>query len=530
MPVYVNQVGYLINADKHATISEETSYVLKNEAGEVVQEAKNINLTLDENSGEQVDLIDFSKITEPGMYYFETPNAVSAKFRISENVYDQAFFDSMKMFYFQRCGMELEEKYAGRFVHKACHTKDVSELGNPNHVFSCCGGWHDAGDYGRYTTAAAVALGHLLYAYEINPEAFAVQLNIPETGNGVPDILNECRYELEWMLKMQKEDGSVYHKCTSMTHTGFVMPEDDPLPFIVTPVSSLATADFAAIFAMASRIYATFDITFAYQCKEAAVKAFEWLLANPGFLFENPSECTTGGYDDLSDADERLWAYMEIYRLEKREECIGYINRMMEMQISTTALGWGDVAGFAALCTFTAPDGCFDSIVTEYFKGRWMEDADRLAATAEGNAFELAMHTYDFKWGSNMTELTNADKLMVAYYLSQDERYLQTALFQIDYIFGRNAMDTSYVTGEGERAFKHPHNRPTESDGIDEMIPGFVSGGPNARPCDEPALKMIPKGTAPMKCYVDDWGSYSTNEITIYWNSPLVLALSFICK
>jgi len=528
MAVYVNQVGYNSCARKTATISEEKQWRLVDEKGEIVLAGIINELTPDSNSDENVSIIDFSSITKEGIYHFETATGKSCSFAIKDDVYEKVFYDSMKMFYFQRCGIELLPKFAGKFTHKACHTGVVSVLRDENKKFECSGGWHDAGDYGRYSTAAAVALGHMLYAYDINPDKFNVELNIPESGNGVPDILNECRFELEWLLKMQKEDGGVYHKCTSIMHTSFCMPEDDMLPFIVTPVSSMAVADFVAITSLAERVYRKFDIEFADRLAAASKKSYEWLVKNPGFLFENPAECTTGGYDDMSDADERMWAIAEYARLSQDRNVAGLLARMTELQISTTALGWGDVGGFAAIAVLTDQTGIFDKLIIDTFRGRWLDEAENLVKISSENAFEIAMRPYNFRWGSNMTVLTNADKLAFAYVLTGEVKYKNYAATQIDYILGRNAMNTSYVTGNGENAYSHPHNRPSEADGIDEAIPGQVSGGPNGQPCDEAALRLIPSGTAPMKCYVDDWGSYSTNEITIYWNSPLVMALALL--
>lgn len=528
MSVYINQVGYQPKAHKAATISGEKDWKLINKKGEIVLAGTADYLSTDANSGEEVAMIDFSDIEESGTYHFETASGSSYHFDISSDVYDKTYYDIMKMFYFQRCGIELLPKFAGKFTHKACHTAPVSVLRNETVKFECNGGWHDAGDYGRYSTAGAVALGHLLYAFEIAPDKFNVELNIPETGNGVPDILNECRYELEWLLKMQLKDGGVYHKCTSIRHTGFVMPEDDDLPFIVTPVSSMAVGDFVGIMGVASRVYAKYDEAFANKCKEAAVKSYKWLLDNPGFLFENPPECTTGGYDDMCDADERLWALVEYIRITGDKNEAGKLGRMLELQISTTALGWGDVGGFAALAVLTDKENLFAPDVVDTFRGRWLDTADNLIKIASENDFELAMRPYHFGWGSNMIVLTNACKLAFAYVLTDDEEYKDYAFTQVDYILGRNAVNTSYVTCNGEGAYSHPHNRPSEADGIDEAIPGQVSGGPNGHPCDEAALRIIAPGTAPMKCYADDWGSYSTNEITIYWNSPLVMALALI--
>lgn len=529
MSIYVNQLGFFKDAIKHATISGCKGYELINQNEQVVLSGNVESLRFDGSAKEEIAVIDFSGITEEGTYYFKDSDGnKSYHFQIGEGIYEQISQDALKMFYFQRCGIELEEKYAGKFGHKPCHTEPVSVLYKEKEIVDCCGGWHDAGDYGKYTTPGAVALAHLLYAYEFNEAAFQKEINIPESGNGIPDILNECRYELEFLLKMQKENGGVSHKCTALLHTGFVMPEDDEPAFYQMPVSSLATADLAAICAMAGRVYEKYDAAFTKRLHVAALNAWDWLLKHPVIQFEDPAECRTGAYDDCCDADERLWAAVEIYRLTRNDVCLEVINQIFEMRLSLTALGWKDVGGLAALAALTAKEGTFDDYITERFKNGWMDEADRLVRVAESSDFDLAMHPYDFGWGSNMIVLTNAMVLCVASRLSGDNKYLQTAMFQLDYILGRNPMEISYVTGHGENAFKEPHNRPTIVDGIDDPIPGYVSGGPNKEPCDPDALAVIKRGTAPMKCYVDDWKSYSTNEITIYWNSPLVFVLSFL--
>lgn len=529
MAIYVNQTGYFTNGLKQATLANARKWKLINSKDEIVLEGTALQLSDDKNSGDKAARIDFSEITEPGTYRFtDDEGNTSCSFEIKDDIFASLLNDALKMFYYQRCGIALEEKYAGKYTHKACHTNKVSLLKDPSVSFECCGGWHDAGDYGRYITAGSVAAAHLLYAFEISPDAFSETVNIPESGNGVPDILNECRYELEWFLKMQTADGSVYHKCTSMYHTGFVMPEEDNLDFIVTPVSSLATADFAGACALAARIYKKYDAAFSEKLKAAALKAYEWLLDNPAYFFTNPSECTTGTYEDPCDTDERLWAAAEIYRLTGKAEALNNIRGALNVKISTTALGWGDVGGLAALCVLTAPEEIFGSDLTAHFRQNWIDEAERLTALSLENPYGIAFHTFDFGWGSNMGVLLNAIILVFAHKMTQKKAYLDAAICQIDYILGRNAMDTGYVTGYGEHAFRNPHNRPTYADGIDDPIPGYVSGGPNRNPCDEAALKAIRPGTAPMKCYVDDWGSYSTNEITIYWNSPLVFVLAYL--
>ncbi len=526
--IYVNQAGYYGSSVKHATLTSSSHYELLNKDGKVVKEG-NVKLSFDENSGEEAGIIDFSDITETGTYYFKDAEGnKSCSFVISDDHYDEALKAALKMFYFQRCGMELEEKYAGRFKRKACHLGDAFDLLNPERKMKMHGGWHDAGDFGRYVTAAAVALGHLLYGFELEREQLSIDVNIPESGGKYPDILAECKYELDWMLLMQEEDGGVHHKATSMNFCDFIMPSDDELPVAVTPVSSLATADLAAVMALAARIYKEFDEEYAAVLKAASLKSWNWLLENPSFIFENPKEVLTGTYYDRSDADERFWAAMEIYRSEKDDKAKFIIQDTMELKVNLTALGWADVGGFASLCCLTGGEEIFGSDLYNRIKLKWMDEADRLKQLSESNAFEFTLRPREFTWGSNMVVLMNAMILCYAHELTTDASYLEAAKAQLDYIFGRNAMNLSYVTGIGENAFRNPHNRPGIADGIDDPIPGFVSGGPNYRPGDEAANMENMSDRPAMRRYADNILSYSTNEITIYWNSPLVFALGYM--
>ena len=528
--IYVNQAGYSEKSKKHATITSSSHYKLLSADGRTVKEG-DIALSYDENCEQEAGIIDFSDVTEAGTYYFtDAGGNKSCSFAIGNDHYDEALRASMKMFYFQRCGMELEEKYAGRFKRKACHLTDAFDLLNPERKIKMRGGWHDAGDFGRYVTPAAVALGHLLYGFELEKKELDIDINIPESGGIYPDILAECKYELDWMLQMQEEDGGVHHKATSMNFCDFIMPSDDELPITATPVSSLATADFAAVMMLAARVYKEYDEEYAGVMKAAALKSWKWLVENPSFVFENPKEVLTGTYADRCDADERFWAAAEVYRSEKDKDAGFYIFEMMELKLNLTALGWSDVGGFASLCIFMAGVEVFGSDLYNRIKLKWIDEADRLKALSQSSAFGLTLRPHEFTWGSNMVVLTNAMILCYAYELSNDRSYLDAAEYQLDYLFGRNAMDVSYVTGIGEKAFRDPHNRPGIADGIDDPIPGFVSGGPNYRPSDE-AANLKNMADRPAMCrYADDKLSYSTNEITIYWNSPLVFVLGYIKK
>ncbi len=560
MHIYVNQAGYLPQGKKVAVLAAANTQnpestpqnplklqVLDHE-GRCVLEKSAEYFGLDDASRDLIWQTDFSELTEPGVYKIITEKGTkSYSFEINGQIYEDLNKLLCKALYFQRCGMALEEKYAGIFSRKSCHENDAVLYSEYKKVstgemkeeelqhFDMQGGWHDAGDFGRYPTAAATALGHILYAWKWFPESFAEELNIPESGNGIPDILNECLYELKWMLKMQRDDGGVWHKLTTLCHADFVMPCDDKERLLLFPVSSMACGDFAAIMALASRVYADYDQEFAKEALEAALKTWKWLEEHPEFVgFWNPEGCNTGEYGDGIDTDERFWGAVELYYATGEEKYLTVAEKYMDFFGDKTGLGWADMAGFGGLALLDAvitgkAPGCEkERDLQELYKGYYRQEASRLLHISETGGYKVALGPDEYCWGSNMCVLNRGIILAVAYMLSGKEVYRDSAQHQMDYLLGMNAVDYSYVTGVGAHAFCHPHNRVTEADGIEETIPGFVSGGPNGVPADDTAREVLAPGTPPMKCFLDRWECYSLNEITIYWNSPAIFLAAFL--
>ena len=533
--IMLNQVGYNTKQTKCAVVTEPGVYQVINSEGQVVLNVATKAGIHDPLCRETLYKLDFSKVNMPGTYKLVSQEGEeSYSFMIGEDVYAKVHNAMIKALYFQRCGCALEEKYAGKFKHATCHMDMVKVWDNKDEKFECLGGWHDAGDYGRYITPAAVTIAHLLYAFEKYPAAFTEELNIPESGNGMVDVLNECRYELEWMLKMQREDGGVYHKLTSQNHVDFIMPEEDLDQFYAFAVSSLAVADYCAVMALSARVYHEFDAEFAKVLEKAAKKAWGWLEQNPQMvLFNNPEGSNTGEYGDDTDRDERLWAAVEMFYLADflgedtklyKEDALS----ILKENIALIDFGWTDVAGFVPLAVLMDEQRRMGTEIYDICKDAVLTEAQRLLALCKENAFDIGMNDQDFCWGSNMVVTNRGILWCLAYELTCDEAYLQAIQAHVDYLLGKNITGYSYVTGFGDNAYCKPHSRPMHADGIEEAIPGWVSGGANGNPCDPDAMKMIPKGTAPMKCYVDIMESYSTNEMTIYWNSSAVYVTAFL--
>ncbi len=549
LPVFANQAGYKTNGIKRAVLTEssEKFSLVDSDTNVIAYQGTCSPFGLDPCSQDEVYIADFSAFAVPGTYCLVTDTGVkSLPFPIGDSVYDNVLYDTMKAFYFLRCGMELEEKYAGKFGHAACHTKEAVLWEDQTTSRDITGGWHDAGDYGRYITAGACALAHLLFAYKMYPEKLKeLHLHIPEsnespcdslsgnaTGNRrgrLPDFLAECKYELLWFLKMQREDGGVYHKATTLRHAPFIMPEDDTETMLILPVSSMATADFAAICAMASNIYREFDVSFADTLLAAAKKSGDWLEQNPEFLgFKNPEGCNTGEYGERDDKDNRFWAYTELYIATGKEFYHERMKSLLKMKFPLTGLGFASVGGFGTLSYLLCNREDASAELKLFFKECFLDEALRLKALSDSCGYGAAMAEEDYVWGSNMNLMKHGMIFAIADYLTGTDTYLPYATLQADYLLGVNATGYSYVTGTGAFCCNYPHLRPAHADGIEECIPGMVSGGPNRHPADADAKILIPEGTPPMKCFADDVGCYSLNEITIYWNSPTVFVLAYL--
>ncbi len=320
MDINIDQIGYRTGDEKRAVLRNKAAKSSRFElidaaSNECVYEGSVVSGNTGGSSGDKVSYADFSDYKTPGRYKVKSDSGIeSYEFDIKDDVYASALSDSLRMFYLQRCGCELPESLAGDFAHKPCHTEEALIYGG-NKYLEVTGGWHDAGDYGRYTAPAAKAVADLLLAYDLYPDAFADEINIPESGNGLPDILNEARYELDWLHKMQAADGGVYHKVTGLNFDGFVKADECTEKLYLLPESKTSTADFAGVMFMASRVYEKFDADFSQKCKNAADRALAAYIEHINDRnYTNPTDVNTGEYADGNSMDEFLWAIMEGYK------------------------------------------------------------------------------------------------------------------------------------------------------------------------------------------------------------------------
>ncbi|MCM1507787.1 MAG: glycoside hydrolase family 9 protein [Ruminococcus flavefaciens] len=513
--IMTNQVGYKPDSRKTAVfrnVTDETGFSVVNaDTNETVYngslESKGHNTTADEDNWTG----DFSSVTETGKYLIKCGNLDdSYTFEIGDSVYNNLLDDTVRMLYLQRCGVAVEDE---TFSHKACHDTLATVYGTDEKI-DVSGGWHDAGDYGRYVVPAAKAVADLLYAYGENPELYSDNIGIPESDNGVPDILDEVRFELEWMMKMQNENGGVHHKVTCESFPGYVMPELETAPLIVTDISTTATADFCASMALAYEFYKDVDSEFADKCMECAEKAWAFLEEHPEFIFENPEDITTGDYGDKNDGDERYWAMAQMYRATGDSKYIENISVY-------TGLDWSTVGDYGNIAIVTMDGIDKESAVYTKAEKNIISQANNFVTASNNNAYGVSRSR--FNWGSNMTIANSGVILGLAYKITGEEKYLDNARGQLDYLLGVNPVGECFVTGYGTVSPENPHHRPSMAKNT--AMKGMLVGGVNSS-LEDSAAKAYCNGLPSAKCYVDNSESYSTNEITIYWNSPLTYLLS----
>lgn len=523
--INLNQVGFLPNASKVAVLNGDaigaTASVVDVNSGNSVYDGPVDAANYNESTGRDEARFDFSSVTAPGTYKIVSGDFESYEFKIAEDVYDDAFDATLRMFYLQRCGVELTSDLAGDFAHPECHTGEATVYGTDKKI-DVSGGWHDAGDYGRYVVSGAKAAADLMLAYSLYPDAFDDDLGIPESGNGVPDVLDEVRFELEWLFKMQNEEGGVYHKVTCANFPGFVMPEQETDELIVTPVSTTATGDFAAVMAMATNVFAGIDQDFAAECLEAAKKAADYLDAHPDIEgTSNPDGIVTGEYPDQNDKDERVWAYAELFKATGDSKYDDKFCALIGSGVPCASdLGWqgvGAYASYAYLSASVTKGKFYDAVLASFMGG-----LASIEAAASSDSYNSSLTEYP--WGSNMTIANNGMYLLMYDAISAGNKGDEIAREQLNYLLGTNGTGYCFLSGFGTVSPESPHHRPSEA--VGSAVPGMIAGGPNENLEDPYATTL--EGTAPALCYADNDQAYSLNEVTIYWNSPVVFLFAYV--
>ncbi|MBN2445051.1 MAG: glycoside hydrolase family 9 protein, partial [Spirochaetales bacterium] len=539
--IKVNQVGYTTKAEKYAlvsgfegtvSLSEATCFeVKKADTGKTVYSGTLKKVTdLDEKvSGEMVYTACFTQLKKPGNYYISV-NADnvpdSYTFTIGNDIFDNLIVDASRYFYFQRANMALEPEYAGEFARNDFTPGDFSAplKSDPNgERRDVSGGWYDAGDFGKYTNAGAMAISDLLWAYELYPREFTDgQFTIPESGNGIPDILDEARYEAEFFLKLQDTDGGFFHRVYPGTKetepdTRYI---DDVLgsQTHIKPTSHSGAA--TGVLAHAALVYAPVDAVFSARMLAAAIKGWEYLEAHPVLV---PS--LQGAYNDDNDEDERFYAAAALFKATGEAKYNDYVKahykEYTNMFINPqNAHSWGsfELTGFFHYAGSDSPD----PEVYGWFKEKFANWRAIQLSRGYNNPWRNTLREYDYYWGSNLPVLCTSMDLIIGSKLlgTYNSQVVNVARSNLNYVLGINPMAFSYVSGYGENSLTEVFSGIYSEDEIPYIPDGYLAGGANMY---QGSWFSRFNG----KCYNDVNTEWTTNEHTIYWNSGLVFSAAF---
>ncbi|MEE7581688.1 MAG: glycoside hydrolase family 9 protein [Oscillospiraceae bacterium] len=589
--IKVNQVGYTCNGNKNAKVSCFKKFgslngkrfeIVNQETEEVVFSDVLSNATTDTKiSGEDIYEINFNSVTQQGTYYIRIPDAnlnvsaltprdkennlktdtlISVTFKIGDDIYNEMLSDMSKYYYYQRQGLDLQEKYAQQFARENLHPNDISvkRWSDRNNLsaetFDVSQGWYDAGDYGKYVSPAATSVENLLLAYELFPQEFKkINPNIPETDktsdlySNAPAILSEIKWELDMLLKLEhsNKDGSFYVAANYKDGTMYI---EDTLYSTSDYNSSaketdlrshLATVDMSAMLAHAYIVYK--DIPeysdFAEQCLETSIRAWNW-ANNP----VNEKHMSIGAGNRTytftqEDLDRSMyWAAGTLFRASKfaNKDCSEYENYLISNceneNVNTcftgNSLGYSHkgrsfLGFFHYLYQNDNPSNQIKAVFSKFEPWR-----NRIL---NYDSFGTDYPEWGYWWGSNMVLAQSSMTLFLGSVVLEGIdnipiEVLNSNQSAFNYLLGVNPISFSYVSGYGENSVKNIYSAIYSKDA--KLTPyqcpkGYVTEGANSS-----NNRHLSKYNG--KCYMDSDAEWTTNENTIYGNAAMIFLTSAI--
>lgn len=537
--IVVDQFGYPVGARKVAVIRDPhegydararfnpgRTYVLVNVAtGQVAKEAPLVawnNSAVHQASGDRAWWFDFSDVVTPGKYaVVDVENGTrSATFAIGDNVYREVMKHAVRTFFYQRAGFAKTPKFAGaQWADAASHLgpgQDPESRPWPStrsrasglQTRDLRGGWYDAGDYNKYTNWTARNIIVLLHAFAENPQAFRDDLNIPESGNGVPDLLDEVRWGLDWLVRMQEVDGSVL--CVQALASGSP-PSAAKGPSYYGPPTTSATLMTAAAFAYASKIYAARQEKelqqFAARLAKRARTAWDWAEANPAVRYYNNDEAKqpgskglAAGQQEMSDTDRllaKVEAAVHLYALTPEPKLKTFIEANLASIVPSYGPTMWDVDGQDIRLYYTSLPGISPDVRTKILRD-FLTPVSRAVGSfttdvAQSDPYRSPIQSYT--WGSNKGKAMQARLFQLAALYTDDKalkpKARAAALEYAHYIHGVNPLGLVYLTNMRVAGAAHSANTIYHAwfaegtrwqkvePGKPGPPPGYVPGGAN---------------------------------------------------
>lgn len=471
-----------------------------------------------------------------------------SSFFVKADLYHGLKYDALRYFYYNRSGTDIALPWAKdiKWTHRAGHLSDdhvpcLAHLcAEPRDV---SGGWYDAGDYGKYVVNGGIAVWTLLNLYERQKYIGSSiddfgdgKLGIPEEGNHVPDLLDEVRWELEFLLKMQiplgnERSGLVYHKIHDNYWTPLGQaPQSQAHTRFLHPPSTAATLNLVAVAAQAARIWRDIDPQFAERCRVAAIRGWNAAQKFPKLFASPMSSNGRGPYDDSQVSDEFYWAAAELFITMRDPKLAAFLRRSPfhakfpyeaghERTAQHTSMTWQVTQALGVISLTLVPNDLTKEEI-ESLRRSLVAAADHYVQFSEQRGYRVPMQAGKdghYPWGSNSFVANNALVLAVAADITNDAKYAHAVEQAMDYLLGVNPLGFAYVSGYGPRSLENPHHRfwaHSKGSRCPEPPPGALAGGPNSKIADPKASRRL-SGCAVQRCYVDDVDAYSVNEVAI---------------
>ncbi len=562
--IYLNQIGFETSGPKIAIMQSPSQtpliWSLFNKNGQSILEGKTEPLSVSPQARQALHKIDFSSfVTDGEDYSLRVKNNTSPPFKIGDDLYKQMKYDALAYFYHNRAKDPIKAEYVGAaHARPAGHPVEMATcFSGPDEwgaIWSGCdysldvsGGWYDAGDFGKYVVNSGISVWTLLSTYEHFKTAFTDgSAKIPEAGNGVNDLLDEARKNIEFMLAMQVPDGAfldvaspglqadgvplsvqkinagglVHHKVHAKDWPGeAVMPHKAKGERFLYPPSTGATLNVVAIGAYCARIWRRLDDKFASRCLNAAQKAWRAAETHPK-IYAYGNFNGGGPYGDINYDDEFFWAAQELWlttgAADYKTAAVKYKAKTPELTEASQA-SFNDIAILAHLSAQN--------------RTHIIRAAELILADTPKEPLNIPYYKKSYKWGSNSELANRAIILGHAYKLTKVQKYRDGVVHLMDYLLGRNPLGQSYISGYGTQKFYNPHHRhwaPSVRNGAPHVPPGVLSGGPNNDYMADPIAKHQIGKCAAQTCWTDHYKAWTQNEITINWNAPLVWMSSFL--
>lgn len=557
-----SQIGYANNSSKIARIITEGSkqtvaaYVVNADTKKAVFTDESASSRYDSITGKYVSAFDFSSVTETGTYYVQIPSGVSYTFKIEDQPYNDIQDGMITALYYNRCGQALDKNIVAKFYdHGVCHN-DSSHAVRILNVFDAAkgiytfdnsknstadkfsGGLHDAGDYGRYVTPANQVVADCIYMNELFGDGCDTDIIKDNSGENIADVLDEARYEMQWILKMQNPaNGGVYFRIGTSAFSGWYDTPDNDTYYtgengkyaglLASRESVKATAGMIGNAAACYTAFKNIDPSFASQCLAAAKKGFEFVdkYQNDSNYKSTPTSSSEGGvlnmgeYGSTEFYGDIFYAAAAMFRATGDEVYNTRAKKIMDEKIftgavSATSLSAYDIGGAGTIAYLLNDKG--DKTYQQKLVEKLQSSASSRVSTASKDKFGNIVATGGYGWGSNASMAGAAKMMAVCDYFTNTNTNEATIRSVMNFIFGANVSNYCFVTGYGSKCPENIHHRPSMyavNVKKSRSAPGWVAGGLTGSPV----------------YYEDVNNNYQTNEVCVYWNtSPSFMAAYLI--